>query len=49
MRVDYIYCNSCGFEDFDCYVVFSRTTSNSDWYCCPRCNKETSYVDIGEG
>lgn len=44
--VDYIYCNSCGYEDFDVKVAYSRCTANGDWYLCPKCNKETSDVNI---
>ena len=45
-KVDYIYCNSCGYEDFDCTAAFSRTTANGDWYTCPECGEEcTADVD----
>lgn len=48
MNVLYIYCSCCGYEAFDEYVGFSRTTASDDWYYCPNCNKETSNVDTGE-
>lgn len=45
MEVYYIYCSSCGYECFDVYAGFSRTTADRDWYYCPGCNQETSNVD----
>ncbi len=53
MELLYIYCSSCGYEAFDQYAGFSRTTANGtdkgeDWYYCPHCNEETSNVDTGE-
>lgn len=46
MKVSYIYCSSCGLEDFDCNVGYSRQTANGDWWCCPSCNEETSNVEV---
>jgi hypothetical protein len=53
MELLYIYCSSCGYEDFDQYAVFSRTTAGNGnkgkaWYHCPNCKCETSNVDTGE-
>lgn len=48
MDVDYIYCDHCGYEDFDVRVAYSRQTANGEWYVCPICNQETSNVDVGE-
>ena len=48
MDVEYFYCNSCGYEHFDLYVGFSRTTANSDWYICPECGEESLCVDVGD-
>lgn len=44
--VDRIYCDSCGYEDFDVSVAYSRQTANSELYTCPECGKETSHVDV---
>lgn len=46
MEVDYIYCSYCGYEDFNIFVAYSRTTANGDWYYCPCCKEETSSVDV---
>ncbi len=40
MDAEYIYCNHCGYEDFDEFVAYSRTTANGDWYFCPKCGEE---------
>lgn len=48
MEVEYIYCNSCGYEDFDVKVAYSRATANCELYICPCCNEETSNVETGE-
>ena len=49
MKVEFIYCNSCGFEGFDeGNVTYSRQTADSEWYICPQCGSETSSVDVGE-
>ena len=48
MWVDYINCQSCGYEDFEMDVDFSRTTASGDLYVCPRCEEETSDVIIEE-
>lgn len=48
MEVEYIYCSSCGYEDHDLTVGYSRTTADGDWYLCPGCGEETSNVDAGE-
>lgn len=46
--VNYFYCSSCGYEDFDIKVGFSRTTADSDWYFCPECGEESSNVEVEE-
>ena len=48
MNVFYVYCHSCGYEAFDQYVAFSRTTASSDWWICPHCGEETDDVDEEE-
>ena len=45
MEVEYFYCNSCGYEDFNIQVAFSRTTANGDWCLCPECNQESSHFE----
>lgn len=45
MDVEYIYCPSCGYED---YVVYSATYANGDFFICPGCGEETSHVEVGE-
>ena len=47
MDVEYIYCPSCGYEDCDCYVEYSATYANGDFFICPWCHEETSHVDVG--
>lgn len=47
-KVDYVYCNSCGYEDNDCDVAYSRSTADGDWWICPSCSKEISGVVIDE-
>jgi hypothetical protein len=42
MELFYINCHSCGYEAFDQYAAFVRTTASDDWYECPHCKKETS-------
>ena len=46
--VNYIYCSSCGYEDFDIEVGYSRATADSEWYICPECKQETSNVEVAE-
>lgn len=45
MELEYIYCHSCGYEAFDQYAAYSRTTANAELYICPGCGKETSNVE----
>ena len=45
MEADYINCNSCGYEAFNEFVAYNRTTANGDWYLCPSCGEETSNVE----
>ena len=47
MEVNYICCSSCGYEAFDVFAAFSRTTAGDSWYECPCCKKETSNVETG--
>jgi Zn finger protein HypA/HybF involved in hydrogenase expression len=49
MDAEYIYCPSCGYEDYDVFVVFSRTVANGDVYICPLCKEETTHVYNEEG
>ena len=42
MDVIYFYCNSCGYEDFDIRVGYSRRTADSEWCICPECGEESS-------
>lgn len=48
MEVDYIYCSSCGCEDYDLTVAYSRTTADGNWFLCPECGEETSNVEVSE-
>lgn len=48
MEVDYFYCTSCGYEDFDIFVAYSRQTANAEWYICPLCKEESSHVGYEE-
>ncbi|MFA7287418.1 MAG: hypothetical protein WC055_00915 [Melioribacteraceae bacterium] len=48
MKVEWIYCQHCGYEDFDVFVAYSRSVANGDVYLCPACNKETMSVETGE-
>lgn len=43
-KVNYFYCASCGYEDFDILVSYSRQTADDDYYICPLCNSESSNV-----
>ena len=45
MKAEYVYCSSCGYEEFDVEVAYVRSTVDNDWYECPNCHKETSYVE----
>ena len=45
MECSYIYCNHCGFEAFDLFVAYVRSTADADQYECPECKKETSNVE----
>lgn len=50
MDVEYFYCNSCGYEDFDIRVAYSRQTADSELGICPECKQESSnFVDLGNG
>jgi hypothetical protein len=44
MEVEYIYCPSCGYEDYDVFVGYSRTTASGDVFICPKCKQETTFV-----
>lgn len=41
MQLDYFYCYYCGYEAFDVWVPYSRTTVSEDWYYCPCCGNES--------
>jgi hypothetical protein len=45
MNADYVYCTSCGYEDFDIFVAYIRSTANADCYECPSCKQETTHVE----
>lgn len=47
-KVDQFYCNSCGYEDFDIEVAYSRQTADDNYYFCPLCDSESSNVEIDE-
>lgn len=47
-NVDYIYCNSCGYEGVDVKAGYSRQTADGEHYLCPECNQETSHVEAGD-
>lgn len=47
MKVDYFYCPSCGLEDYDVFVDYSRKTAIGDWWFCPSCGEESSHVEVG--
>ena len=47
-NVDYIYCNSCGYEGIDVKADYSRQTADSEYYLCPECGCETSTVEVGD-
>lgn len=42
MDVEYFYCSSCGYEDPDIKVAYSRATADSEWCICPECKEESS-------
>tara|TARA_Y100000310_G_scaffold151530_1_gene151109 strand:+ start:1906 stop:2064 length:159 start_codon:yes stop_codon:yes gene_type:complete len=44
-KVDYIYCTSCGYEDSDVEIAYSRKMASGDVWVCPNCSKETMDVD----
>jgi hypothetical protein len=46
MEVEYFYCDSCGYEDFNIFVAYSRQTANGEWYLCPACNQESSNFEV---
>ena len=46
MKVEYFYCDSCGYEDFDIEVAFSATYANGDFCYCPKCKAESSHFEI---
>jgi len=46
-KVKMYYCNSCGYEDFDIDVSYSRTVANGDLFYCPLC-KEENFVEVGD-
>jgi len=47
-KVDYFYCGSCGYEDFDIEVAYSRQTANDEYYICPLCKVESSHVEVDD-
>lgn len=48
MNIEYIYCNSCGYESFNEFCSYSRQTANGDWYLCPCCKQETINLEDDE-
>ena len=44
MEVEYFYCSSCSYEDFNTKVSYSRTCASGDLVYCPHCGEE-SYAD----
>lgn len=46
MNVDYFYCDHCGYEAFNIFVVYSATYANGDFYYCPKCKNESGHVEI---
>lgn len=47
-KVDYIYCNICGYEGIEVTADYSRQTADGEYYLCPLCNSETSCVEVEE-
>lgn len=48
MGVAYLYCDCCGYEDFDIYVEYVRTCANGDICACPNCGEETQGFEKDE-
>ncbi|MBE8572723.1 MULTISPECIES: hypothetical protein [Vibrio] len=46
MKVQRLYCPTCGFEDFDIEVSYARQTATDEYYHCPECSAETCHVDV---
>ncbi len=45
MKVAYIYCSSCDYEEFDALVAFSGTSDREIHWFCPKCGGEAFRVD----
>ena len=48
MFVDNWYCESCGAEDIDTWLAFSRTVANGDICICPECGGEIMHFDVAD-
>ncbi|WP_432773913.1 hypothetical protein [Vibrio parahaemolyticus] len=44
----YMQCGSCGYEDINIPVAYSRQTANGEYYYCPQCNAEIWQVEFEE-
>jgi len=44
MHVFYAYCSHCGWEAFDVYIAYSRSTASGDLWICPGCGREVYEV-----
>jgi predicted RNA-binding Zn-ribbon protein involved in translation (DUF1610 family) len=49
MEAELFYCPSCGYEDFDIFVAYVRSTANAELYECPECKCESSHIQTREG
>lgn len=45
MELEYFYCPSCGYEDFDVYVAYAEKYANADYGICPNC-KEEAFIEV---
>ena len=45
MWLSYLYCSSCGHEEFDLYATYVHTKGGLDYCRCPLCGEETSNID----
>jgi predicted RNA-binding Zn-ribbon protein involved in translation (DUF1610 family) len=44
-KVEYYYCDDCGYEGNDVVVEFSATYANGDYYLCPICGHENLVLE----
>ena len=41
-NMEYFYCHSCGYENFNVYVNYSWTDASGDLFSCPQCGHDSS-------